>query len=77
MSRWNEQMKDLHKDAQLIEDARAVKKASNERMYYMMLQDNQQYADMADELSLRDLNKFQFRRNHSDGPVPVQAAGKE
>jgi hypothetical protein len=77
MSSWNERVKDLHKDAQLIEDADTLKKASDQRMYQMMMQDTQQYADMAEEMSLRDLNKFQFRNNRSDGPVPVQRAGSE
>jgi len=79
MSRWNERMKDLHKEAGLVEEPSTgtLKKATDEKLYSMMLQDTQSYADMAEELSLRDLNKFQFRRNHSDGPIPVEKAGQE
>lgn len=73
--RWNEKMKDLHKDAQLIKDAGDIDKASDQQTYQMLLQDAQPYEDLAEELSLRDINKFQFRRNHSDGAVPVQPAG--
>jgi hypothetical protein len=75
LSRWNERIKDLHKDAQIVEDAQPLKKAADEQMYRMMLQDSSSYADLGAELSLRDLNKFQFRRNRSSGEVPVQAAG--
>lgn len=79
MSRWNERMKDLQQEARLVSepDTGTLKKATDEKLYSMVLQDTQKYADMAEELSLRDLNKFQFRRNHSDGDVPVQKAGSE
>jgi len=31
--------------------------------------------DMGNEPSLRDINRFQFRENRADGPIPVQRAG--
>lgn len=76
LSRWNDKMKDLHKDAQLVEDAQPLKKAADEQMYTMMLQDRSTYEDLGAELSLRDLNKFQFRRNRSAGEVPIQAVAE-
>lgn len=34
------------------------------------------YTDMVDEISMQELNRFQFRRNHSTDPgIPVQRAG--
>jgi hypothetical protein len=47
----------------------------DQKLYYMMLQDSQKYSDMAEDLSLRELNRYQFRRNRSDGDIPVEKAG--
>jgi len=74
MSRWNEQMADLHKKAGIEMDDRA-QLVADQRLYYMMLQDAEQYRDMGVEVSLRDLNRFQFRRNRSNDGVPVEKAG--
>ena len=79
MSQWNERMKDLEKEARLVSepDTGSLKKATNEKLYSMLLQDTtQEYEEIAEELSLRDINKFQFRRNHSDSEVPVEKAGR-
>lgn len=75
MSRWNERMADLHKRAAIQLDDKA-QIAADRQLYDMMLQDTQSYREMAEELSLRDLNRFQFRRNRSDDGVPVQRAGE-
>jgi hypothetical protein len=74
MSRWNERIKDLHKKAGIQMDDRA-QLVADQQLYSAMLQDTQQFKDMADEVSLRDLNRYQFRRNRSDGEVPVEQAG--
>jgi len=74
MSRWNDRMSDLHKKAGIEMDDRA-QLVADQQMYSAMLQDTQQFRDMADEVSLRDLNRYQFRRNRSAGDVPVQQAG--
>jgi hypothetical protein len=47
----------------------------DQKLYYMMLQDSQKYSDMAEDLSLRELNRYQFRRNRSDSDIPVEKAG--
>ena len=74
MSQWNEQLSDLHKKAGLEMDDKA-RLVADQKLYYMMLQDSQKYSGMADELSLRELNRYQFRRNRSDSDIPVQRAG--
>ena len=45
------------------------------RMYAMMLQSAQQYREMRKQLSLRELNRFQFRRNRQADGVPIEKAG--
>ena len=45
------------------------------RVYAMMLQGAQQYGEMREQLSLRELNRFQFRRNRQADGVPVEKAG--
>ena len=45
------------------------------RLYAMMLQGAQQYGEMREQLSLRELNRFQFRRNRQADGVPVEKAG--
>ena len=74
MSRWNEKLSDLHKKAGIKMDDRA-RLVADQKLYYLMLQDSQQYRSMAEELSLRELNRYQFRRNRSDGEIPVEKAG--
>ena len=74
MSRWNEQLRDLHKKACIKMDNKA-RLVADQRLYYMTLQDSQKYSSMADELSLRDLNRYQFRRNRSNDDIPIEKVG--
>ena len=74
MSHWNEQLSDLHKKAGIEMDDKA-RLIADQKLYYMMLQDSKKYSGMAEELSLRELNRYQFRRNRSDSGIPVQKAG--
>lgn len=74
MSDWNKRMADLHQRAGIEMDKKAQLTADR-KLYNMMLQDAPHYQELAEELSLRDLNRFQFRRNHSADSVPVQKAG--
>jgi hypothetical protein len=74
MSQWNEQLSDLHKKAGIEIDDKA-RLVADQKLYYMMLQHSQKYSGMADELSLRELNRYQFRRNRSDSDIPVEKAG--
>lgn len=74
MSRWNEKMKDLHKSAGIEMDDKA-QLISDQRLYFMMMKDSRSFRDLAEEVSLRDLNRYQFRRNRSDDGVPVEKVG--
>ncbi|PXA04750.1 hypothetical protein DDZ13_06160 [Coraliomargarita sinensis] len=74
MSRWNERMADLHKRADIKMDKEA-ELVADRKLYNMMLQDSPHYMELAEELSMRDLNRFQFRRNRSDDGVSVKKAG--
>lgn len=74
MSRWNERMADLHKKAGIeVEDQAQL--VADRQLYNMMLQDTRQFKELGGELSLRDLNRYQFRRNRSDAEIPVEQAG--
>lgn len=74
-SRWNQMLVELKEKARVSTDIDA-ERFVNTQMYQAMLQDTQQFKELREELSLRDLNRFQFRRNRSDGELPVQAAGE-
>ena len=74
MSRWNERMSDLYKRAEIQMDDKA-RIASDHRLYNMMMQDARQYKDLGETLSLRDINRYQFRRNRSSDEIPKQKAG--
>lgn len=74
MSRWNDKMAELHKRAGIEMDDRA-QLVADRQLYNMMLQDTERFRDMGDELSLRDLNRYQFRRNRSDDGIPLEKAG--
>lgn len=74
MSRWNDRMADLHKKAGIEMEDRA-QWVADQQLYSMMLQDTQQFTDLGDEVSLRDLNRYQFRSNRPEGSIPVEQAG--
>lgn len=73
MSRWDEKMKDLHKSAGIDMDDKAQLLA-DQKLYAEMMKDSKSFSDMAEEVSLRDLNRYQFRRNRSDDAIPVEKA---
>jgi hypothetical protein len=51
--------------------------AADHKLYGMMMQDARQYRELGDKLSLRDINRYQFRRNRSSDEVPMQKAGSD
>lgn len=76
MATINQKLEDLYREAgiDLTEQARLVE---NRQLHQMVLQDTKQtFEALKEELSLRDINRFQFRRNRTDDGVPVQAAGQ-
>ena len=76
MSRWNQQMADLHRNAGIEMDNQA-QLAFNSKLYHMLLQDRKKFGDLGKEVSLRDINRYQFRRNRSDGDIPINKAGAD
>jgi hypothetical protein len=76
MSEWNARLATLQKKARISTDD-SVQEIADKKLYEMMLQDAEKYAELGAELSLRDLNRFQFRHNRSDGEVPVEQVGAD
>lgn len=73
-SRWNSELVDLHRQAGIQMDARA-RAFADRKAYGEALDEAETYAATGEKLSLRELNRYQFRRNRQQGEVPVQAAG--
>ena len=67
-------MIDLHINAGINLDDRA-QLVVNQKLYHMLLQDRKKFGDLGKEVSLRDLNRYQFRRNRSDGDIPINKVG--
>lgn len=76
MSRWNEKMADLHERAGIQMDEQA-QIASKHQLYQRMMQNAEPYREMRPTLSLQEINRYQFRRNRADGPVPRRRAGSD
>jgi hypothetical protein len=77
MASIDQNLEDLYREAgiDLSDQARLVE---NRQLYQRVLQDTKQpFEALKEELSLRDINRFQFRRNRTDDGVPVQAAGQD
>jgi len=74
ISKWNGRLADLERQAQISTNSTA-KKIENKRMYERMLNESTSYAQTGETLSLREINRFQFRQNRADTAVPVRAAG--
>ena len=76
ISKWNGRLADLERQAQISTNS-TVKKIENKRMYDRMLNKSKSFAQTGETLSLREINRFQFRQNRSDTAVPVRTAGGE
>ena len=74
LSKWDGRMADLESQAQISTD-KTAKRMADKRMYEAIMQNSKSYAETGETLSLRDINRFQFRQNRSDGAVPVGEAG--
>ncbi len=74
MSRLDGKRADLEKEARMGKKDKPLLLRDTE-VYAMMLQGAAFEEEMVKQLSLRDLNRFQFRRNRSEASVPVKQAG--
>ena len=74
ISEWDGRLAQLQRQAQISTDDTA-RKIADQRLYNKAMQDARQYKDLGAKLSLRDINRYQFRHNRSDTAVPVRQAG--
>lgn len=74
MSRLDGKRADLEKEARMGKKDKPLL-LRDTAVYAMMLQGAAFEEEMGKQLSLRDLNRFQFRRNRSEASVPVKQAG--
>ena len=74
LSKWQGYLADLESRAQISTDTNA-RVVQDKRMYERMLKQAENYKDTGETLSLRDINRFQFRKNRPEGDVPATKAG--
>ena len=79
-SRWSGQLAELQREARIRTDSEVQGQLAR-KQYQMLLQDTPQaYTDLAEELSMREINRFAFRRNRSQaepGSVAARAGSGE
>ncbi|ADE54406.1 hypothetical protein [Coraliomargarita akajimensis] len=74
-SKWNQHMTDLEKQARIGTDD-SMQEIMDKQRYNMMLQDTPRaYAELAEQLSMKDINRFAFRRNRSAAAPSAEQAG--
>ena len=76
LSEWHGYLANLESRAQISTNTTA-RVIQDKRVYEMMLQQAESYKDTGDLLSLRDINRFQFRKNRPESDVPVTKAGSD
>lgn len=76
-SRWSRRESDISKRSR-IETSQKAALLQERQLYQAILQDTPQaYADLAEELSMKDINRFAFRRNRSREAPEATAAGED
>ena len=76
LSDWQGYLANLESRARISTDTTA-RIIQDKRTYEMMLQQAENYKDTGETLSLRDINRFQFRRNRSADDVPITKVGSQ
>ena len=71
-SNLNDYMSKIRKEANIDVDQNA-QILSDRVTYTLLLQDTQQFEEMAEKLDLRAINRFQFRSNRPEGEIPVDS----
>ena len=72
-SDWSGQLAQLQREARIATDMEVEGQLAR-RQYFMSLLDTPQaYSDLAEELSMRELNRFAFRRNRSQSQADSAA----
>ena len=72
IANWNQQLAKIRKDARidLSDEAHIL---GNREAYQLILQEQQFFRDMAENMDLRSINRYQFRSNRPEGPIPVDS----
>lgn len=73
-SRFSKQRARLEKNSGISSSDKAIV-VEDSQTYAMQLQNPALFRELGKHLSLQDINRFQFRRNHSNASIPVQKAG--
>ena len=71
-SNWNDYFSKIRKEANIEVDQNA-QILSDRVTYTLLLQDTQQFEEMAEKMDLRSINRFQFRNNRPEGEIPVDS----
>ena len=74
ISKWDGRLAKLEDRAQ-VSTGKTLGQLEDKRMYESLMQSSKNYSDTGKTLSLRDINRFQFRQNRSSASVPVSEAG--
>jgi len=75
-SEWQGYLANLEDQAQISTDS-TMRIYQDKRIYEKMLKKARNFKETGKDLSLRDINRFQFRKNRSEGDVPVTQAGSD
>lgn len=69
---WNRQLASIRKEARikLSDEAHIL---GDREAYNLVLQERQFFRDMAENMDLRSINRYQFRSNRPEGPIPVDS----
>lgn len=72
---WNQQLANIRKEAKinLSDEAHIL---GNREAYNLVLQERQFFRDMAEDMDLRSINRYQFRSNRPEGPIPVESVSE-
>ena len=74
ISEWDKHLADIKKNAR-IELSKEAQLLSVRETYNLMLQDMGYFQELAEAMDLRSINRYQFRRNRPEGPIPVDKSG--
>lgn len=72
---WNQKLANIRKEARIdVSDEAHI--LGNREAYNLVLQERQFFRDMAENMDLRSINRYQFRSNRPEGPIPVDSVSE-
>ena len=69
-SSWNKHLAKIHKDAG-INLSQEFQILDDKQSYSLVLQNMGYFKEMAEEMDLKSINRYQFRSNRPEGEIPV------